>query len=81
MNLRRSDAISGVYTVREIKNKFVKGKFTTTLSCVRDNLSSPWSGKSGATTTTPKNTSGNAASKGPSNAGVDIMGNVTGYDS
>jgi hypothetical protein len=80
MNLRRSDAISGVYTVREIKNKFVKGKFTTTLSCVRDNLASPWSGKSETTSTTPTKTTGNAASKGPSNAGVDIMGNVTGYD-
>ena len=80
MSLRRSDAISGVYTVRELKNKFVKGKFTTTLSCVRDNLASPWSGKTETTTTTPTKTTGNASSKGPTNAGVDIMGNVTGYE-
>ena len=80
MSLRRSDAISGVYTVRELKNKFVKGKFTTTLSCVRDNLASPWSGKTETTTTTPTKATGNAASKGPTNAGVDVMGNVTGYE-
>jgi hypothetical protein len=70
MNLRRSDAISGVYSIIELKNKFVKGKFTTTLTCVRDNLASPWSGKSSTTASATKSTTGNAASKGPTNAGV-----------
>lgn len=79
MDLRRSDAVSGVYTVRELKNKFVKGKFTTTLTCVRDNLASPWSGKPAAPQATGSAGAGNAASKGPDNAGVDTMGNVTGY--
>ena len=70
MNLRRSDAISGVYSVTQLKNKFVKGKFTTTLTCVRDNLANPWSGKPESTASATKSTAGNAASKGPANAGV-----------
>lgn len=70
MDLRRSDAISGVYSVISIKNKFVKGKFTSTLTCVRDSLSNPWTGKPGAGSATGAAGSGNAASKGPNNAGV-----------
>jgi hypothetical protein len=75
MDLRRSDAVSGVYTVKSITNKFVKGKFTTTLTCARDSLANPWSGKPGPGSTTGEAGSGNAAAKGPGNAGVSAKPN------
>lgn len=78
MQLRQSDAISGVYVTVELTNKFVKGKFTTDLKCIREPLSNPWTGKA-QTQSKVESGSGNAAATGPNNAGVDTMGNTTGY--
>ncbi|CAB4241466.1 hypothetical protein UFOVP71_4 [uncultured Caudovirales phage] len=69
MELRRSDAISGVYLPYKVVNKFSKGKFTTKLSLLRESLCNPWDGKQNATTATnntkdPKS----ATSTGPKNA-------------
>lgn len=78
MQLRQSDAISGVYYTMKLTNKFVKGKFTSNLECARETLSNPWTGKAKPTSNESSN-SGNASATGPNNAGVDTMGNVTGY--
>lgn len=64
MDIRRSDAISGVYVTRKITNSFVKGKFTTKLECVRDQLSNPWGGKPGSANDTNAG-KGSASSAGP----------------
>lgn len=83
MDLQRSDAISGVYNVIKITNRFVKGKFTCQLECAREALSNPWTGKKPKDTVdSSSSSSGNASSTGPNNAGmpnVDVMGNATGY--
>jgi hypothetical protein len=79
MALRESDAISGVYFAVTLTNKFTKGKFTTNLKCAREPLSNPWTGKATKPSATKGSTPGNANSVGPSNPGVDAMGNVTGY--
>jgi hypothetical protein len=79
MALRESDAISGVYFTVSLTNKFTKGKFTTNLVCAREPLSNPWKGRKAQATKPGGSTPGNANSVGPSNAGVDTMGNVTGY--
>jgi hypothetical protein len=78
MQLRQSDAISGVYYTMRLTNKFVKGKFTSNLECARETLSNPWTGKA-PTQASGSSTPGSAAATGPNNAGVDAMGNVTGY--
>lgn len=41
MNLRQADAITGIYVAREMQNKFIKGKFTSTLTCTKEHLSNP----------------------------------------
>lgn len=70
MALRESDAISGVYVPTEIVNKFTKGKFTSNLKCYRETLSNPWTGKRVPPKSSANNkASGNASSKGPTNAG------------
>jgi hypothetical protein len=68
MALRNSDAISGVYIVTEITNKFSKGRFTTHLKCVREALSNPWNGKSSSAAAA--STSNNAAATSPATAGT-----------
>jgi hypothetical protein len=72
MNLRKADAITGIFSAKKVVNKFVKGKFTTTLECFRDQLSNPWgktNKKSTSSSFTPKSGTGQAASTGPTNAG------------
>lgn len=69
MQLRESDAISGVYIVKELTNKFTKGKFTTSLKCAREPLSNPWTGKKGQPGK-PGSSPGSAAATGPKNAGT-----------
>ena len=69
MQLRESDAISGVYFAVKLTNKFSKGKFTTSLECAREPLSNPWTGKRGQPSK-PGSTPGAAAATGPKNAGT-----------
>jgi hypothetical protein len=69
MEIRKSDAVTGIYSAKKVVNKFVKGKFTTTLECFRDQLSNPWSKKAGKSGDSSAAGSGDAAGKGPSNAG------------
>ena len=69
MEIRKSDAVTGIYSAKKVVNKFVKGKFTTTLECFRDQLSNPWSKKAGKPGDSSAAGSGDAAGKGPSNAG------------
>lgn len=69
MKLREADAISGVYFTVKSTNKFTKGKFTTTLECVREPLSNPWTGKRGQPSK-PGSNPATAASTGPKNAGT-----------
>jgi hypothetical protein len=71
MNLRKADAITGIFSAKKVTNKFVKGKFTTTLECFRDQLSNPWgktSKKSTSSSFTPKSGAGEASATGPTNA-------------
>jgi hypothetical protein len=72
IELRRSDAISGVYYTVKVTNKFVKGKFTTHLECGREALSNPWTGKmsQSAKDGTPASTPGTASNTGPNNPNV-----------
>jgi len=70
MALRKSDAVSGVYSVIEITNKFTKGRFTTHLKCVRENLSNPWVGKMVGTPVTASGGQKNASGVGPKTAGT-----------
>lgn len=69
MKLRESDAISGVYFVITLTNKFTKGKFTSTLACGREALSNPWTGRAKKSSATPSS-SGSGSSTGPNNANV-----------
>lgn len=69
MSLRNADAITGIYCSKKVVNKFVKGKFTTNLECYREQLSNPWSGKPGKDSGSESAGKGDAAGKGPSNAG------------
>ena len=68
MDLRKSDAISGVYTTRKVTNSFVKGKFTTKLECIREQLSNPWSGKPGNSKADTSTGKGTGNSTGPNNS-------------
>ena len=68
MELRRSDAISGVYYATKAVNRFYKGKFTTKLSLNRETLCNPWDGKKSTGSTTNKKDPKNASSTGPKNA-------------
>lgn len=71
MNLRKADTITGIFSAKKVTNKFVKGKFTTTLECFRDQLSNPWgktSKKSTSSSFTPKAGTGEASATGPTNA-------------
>jgi len=77
MDIRRADAISGVYFVTKLTNKFLKGKFTTTLHCQRDNLGNPWSGKVSKSKNTTSTGKGDAAGKGPNNASPGTPGIVS----
>jgi hypothetical protein len=74
MNLRHSDTISGVYSAKKVVNRFVKGKFTTTLDCFRDNLGNPYGGKKPQAGKSAPAGQGAAASKGPQNAGMNSTG-------
>lgn len=72
MNLRRLDAVTGVFASKKITNKFIKGKFTTYLELFRDGQSSGWtigesSGIGKASKVTPSK-SGTGNSTGPNNA-------------
>ena len=66
MDLRRSDAISGVYMTTKIVNKLSKGKFTTKLSLLRESLCNPWNGQ--PPSNQPAKESKSAKATGPSNA-------------
>jgi hypothetical protein len=68
MQLRESDAISGVYYTTKTVNKFTKGKFTSVLTCNREALSNPWTGRKGQASK-PGSAPGSAAATGPNNAG------------
>lgn len=74
MNIRHSDTISGVYSAKKVVNKFIKGKFTTTLDCFRDNLGNPYSGKKSQSSSFTPASSGAASGKGPQNAGMNSSG-------
>lgn len=73
MDLKKADAIAGVYFTTKVTNKFVKGKFTTRLECGREPLSNPWNGKrvnssaGGETSSGPAKT---ASQTGPDNPNV-----------
>jgi hypothetical protein len=69
MNLRKSDAITGIYSAKKVVNKFVKGKFTTSLECFRDQLSNPWGKKATNEKDSPIK-KGEASGTGPNNAGA-----------
>jgi hypothetical protein len=69
MQLRQSDAISGVYYTIRLTNKFSKGKFTSNLECARETLSNPWTGKAKKPTGAAGSSPNNASSVGPNNAG------------
>jgi hypothetical protein len=74
MNIRHSDTISGVYSAKKVTNKFIKGKFTTTLDCFRDNLGNPYGGKKSQSSSFTPASSGAASGKGPQNAGMNSSG-------
>lgn len=67
INLRKSDAITGIFAAKKVINTFSKGKFTTKLELIRDPLSNPWGGTKSAKTDKSK-AKGKASHKGPSNA-------------
>jgi hypothetical protein len=69
MQLRQSDAISGVYYTIKLTNKFIKGKFTSNLECARETLSNPWTGKA-KSQSSESSSPGSAAATGPNNASV-----------
>jgi hypothetical protein len=69
MQLRQSDAISGIYVTISLTNKFVKGKFTSDLKCIREPLSNPWTGKA-SSNAGGSQIPGNASATGPNNAGA-----------
>lgn len=77
MALRKADAVTGIYSSKKVVNKFNKGKFTTSLECVRDQLSNPWSKKAGNASHSPAAGQGTAAGKGPSNAGPSPSANAS----
>lgn len=68
MKLREAEALSGVYFITMSTNKFTKGKFTTSLACVREALSNPWKGKVKQPAAASGSTPGNASATGPNNA-------------
>lgn len=70
MNLRQADTITGIYSTKKVVNKFIKGKFTTTLETYRDSLSNPVGKEPSATTASNfvPHGSGTAAQTGPNNA-------------
>jgi len=74
MNLRKLDSVTGIFGIKSINNKFVKGKFTSHLECIRDNLSNPWNARKGEKTSNNKESgassgkSNTASSTGPNNA-------------
>lgn len=69
MSLKNADAVTGIYAIKKVVNKFVKGKFTSQLECFRDALSNPWSKKAGPAGNKEAVGGGTGAGKGPSNAG------------
>jgi len=80
MELRTSDAISGLFIMTTVTNKFSKGKFTSHLNAVRDPLANPWpatKAKIAATLTTGASESKTAAATGPNNAGLSSSPKVS----